>query len=432
MQKQQAASIAGDESATAYGQAEPLTKGPQHKADDASDHAYERMRQQHGSSSSASSNNSTSNDSGSIGWAVLGFFCSFLGIILTIAWWKRKPKSAKMALAGVVASSALGILGVFLSTALSSVNRSATTEPSSIEQTSPANTSNKAVSESEGTWGTCTWKIDKDGLLLVSAGTGEDVYGEAPWHGRAADIIAVRFEEGVILPKWCGNLFADFVNMRTIELSGCDFSNVESLSRCFADCSSLQSIDVASWDTSHVTYFDSVFFNCAKLKEIDVSHWDTSHAENMLFTFYGCSAVTSLDVSNWDTSKVTDMYGTFEHCTSLKSLDASNWDTSQVETMADVFNSCSSLESLDISSWDTSRVKDDDIAMSHLFAQCTSLKRISVGEKFNMKTETSFPEATAKNKKWYSVPEKAWFTREEIIASRNPKACTYTNDEVTE
>lgn len=37
------------------------------------------------------------NDSGSIGWGILGFFFPFIGFILFLAWHSDKPKSAKSA-----------------------------------------------------------------------------------------------------------------------------------------------------------------------------------------------------------------------------------------------------------------------------------------------------------------------------------------------
>ena len=43
-------------------------------------------------------------DSGSFGWAVLGFFVPLVGLILWIVWMNDRPKSAKMAGLGALAS----------------------------------------------------------------------------------------------------------------------------------------------------------------------------------------------------------------------------------------------------------------------------------------------------------------------------------------
>jgi len=46
----------------------------------------------------ADDNATNLNDSGSFGWAVLGFFIPLAGLILFFVWKNDRPKSAKMAL----------------------------------------------------------------------------------------------------------------------------------------------------------------------------------------------------------------------------------------------------------------------------------------------------------------------------------------------
>ncbi len=54
--------------------------------------------------------NEKANDSGSIGWGILGFFQPLIGFILFLVWRKEKPKSAKMSLIGVGISIATIIM----------------------------------------------------------------------------------------------------------------------------------------------------------------------------------------------------------------------------------------------------------------------------------------------------------------------------------
>lgn len=49
-------------------------------------------------------------DSGSFGWAVLGFFIPLVGLILFIVWKQTKPKCAKMAGIGALVGFVLGII----------------------------------------------------------------------------------------------------------------------------------------------------------------------------------------------------------------------------------------------------------------------------------------------------------------------------------
>ena len=50
------------------------------------------------------------NDSGSIGWAILGFLVPIGGLILWIVWMNDRPKSSKMAGLGALVSVILNIL----------------------------------------------------------------------------------------------------------------------------------------------------------------------------------------------------------------------------------------------------------------------------------------------------------------------------------
>lgn len=49
-------------------------------------------------------------DSGSFGWAVLGFFIPLVGLILFIVWKQTKPKCAKMAGIGALVGVILAII----------------------------------------------------------------------------------------------------------------------------------------------------------------------------------------------------------------------------------------------------------------------------------------------------------------------------------
>jgi len=58
----------------------------------------------------ADDNATNLNDSGSFGWAVLGFFIPLAGLILFFVWKNDRPKSAKMALIGFLVSIAASVL----------------------------------------------------------------------------------------------------------------------------------------------------------------------------------------------------------------------------------------------------------------------------------------------------------------------------------
>lgn len=49
-------------------------------------------------------------DSGSIGWAILGFFIPIVGLILFLVWKNTKPQCAKMAGIGAIVGFCLGLI----------------------------------------------------------------------------------------------------------------------------------------------------------------------------------------------------------------------------------------------------------------------------------------------------------------------------------
>ena len=169
-------------------------------------------------------------------------------------------------------------------------------------------------------------------------------------------------------------LFAQNSNLRSVEFSDADFSEITDMSYMFAGCSSLNSVDVSKWNMENVTKLESMFEMCSSLTSVDVSKWNTKNVKNMFLMFYGCSNLTSLDVSNWNTVNVTNMNQMFSDCSSLNSLDVSNWDTTNVTKMSYMFSGCSNLTSVDVSKWDTEKVED----MRSVFAGCSSLNSLDV------------------------------------------------------
>ena len=55
-----------------------------------------------------------SNDSGSIGWGILGFFIPIVGLILFLVWKDSKPQSAKVAGIGALVGFIIGLISVMV------------------------------------------------------------------------------------------------------------------------------------------------------------------------------------------------------------------------------------------------------------------------------------------------------------------------------
>ena len=127
--------------------------------------------------------------------------------------------------------------------------------------------------------------------------------------------------------------------LKTLDLSSLDTSQVTSMIESFFQCSNLTSIDLTNVDTSNVTDMRSMFYDCEKLTTLDVSKFNTSNVTNMGQMFFGCYQLSTLDVSKFNTSNVTNMNNMFNNCQKLSSLNVSNFDTSKVTGMSQMFYS---------------------------------------------------------------------------------------------
>ena len=232
--------------------------------------------------------------------------------------------------------------------------------------------------------GTCRWRIDESGQLLISPCSGslgelEDWgYQSAPWEFYVKSIHSVSFS-GVVSAPTTHGMFDGCTSLASLDLSGLDTSSVKDMGYRFRGGSSLTSLDLSGLGTSRTTDMGSMFRGCRLLTSLDLSGLDTSSVENMDWMFDGCSSLTSLDLAGLDTSRVGNMASMFRACSSLASLDLSGLDTSRVKSMSSMFDGCSWLASLDLSGLDTSSVK----IMDWMFRGCSNLRAVAFGPKFS-------------------------------------------------
>ena len=171
------------------------------------------------------------------------------------------------------------------------------------------------------------WFIDENGTFLIRGEdnrTVEDVQTDSDmrefqnWYAYASNI-----KKAVIQAK-----------------------NVKSTCSWFRDCYNLKEVDLSRFDTSNVINMSYMFYECMSLTTLDVSGFDTKNVTSMECMFYGCSSLTTLDVSGFDTKNVADMRSMFYYCESLTTLDVSGFDTKNVTDMELLFYECSSLVSI--------------------------------------------------------------------------------------
>jgi len=266
-----------------------------------------------------------------------------------------------------------------------------------------------------GTFGSCSWAIDGDGLLTISPTTGTEGTLNAgsypvnwPWYNYRTQVTGVKFTGTVHSGTATGGMFYGMTNLKAADMTGFDTSASKSMLMMFQGCVSLETLDLSGFNTSNVTDFSQMFAGdydnrmdiesitfgenfktssattmrmmfqyCRKLTTLDVAGWDMSSVTDTEYMFYRCERLKNLDVSNWNTSKITSMKCMFAECTMLESLgenNVKNWDTSSVTNMHQLFYGCNSLKKLDVSRWETNKVED----MSYLFDSCFVVDELDV------------------------------------------------------
>ena len=125
-----------------------------------------------------------------------------------------------------------------------------------------------------------------------------------------------------------GLSFYNMTNLKTVEVSDLNTSNVTDMSNYFSKCVSLDGLGVnlplpmgiKYWDTRKVESFDNMFFRCNSLMILDLRHWNTQKVMHMSLMFAECTKLSSLNLEGWDTRSVRVMVGMFTNCKNMSSL----------------------------------------------------------------------------------------------------------------
>lgn len=229
----------------------------------------------------------------------------------------------------------------------------------------------------------CPWRIDGDGLLVIGKNQNHDLHlqlekdGELlgwPWLDYALDIKAVKTQGKIKVTGRLDGAFAGLVKVKTIDLSGFDVTEVNSLCEMFVNCIELEKIEFSHWNVQHVKHMDRMLKGCINLSEIDVSQWKTSRLETMPELFRRCARLAHLDLSQWDTRDVTNMSSVFMGCLLLQDPQIGSWDLRQVRDLSFLFHKCFKIQPSGIENWNPCRVEN----MSSLFYDCASITKLDL------------------------------------------------------
>ena len=193
-------------------------------------------------------------------------------------------------------------------------------------------------------------------------------------------------------------MFENCPYLQSIDLSGFDMSKVITTEAMFKGCGSLKKVDIPKGLLANVSYMDEMFYNSG-LEEINTRWEDLIYFPNLLSMkdmFGNCGNLKLLDLTmdapqlkdmsnmlsncqNLESvylyfynSKPENLSGLFSNCINLRSISG-RIDGSNATTMTSMYNGCRSIKHLDMSISSTNKVQD----MSYMFNGCSNLVSIS-------------------------------------------------------
>ncbi len=194
-----------------------------------------------------------------------------------------------------------------------------------------------------------SWDIsaDQDGSVMGWMYLNEEATAQA---GADRYDVYIAGEGGVGANEQSGYIFYMFDSLAEVNnTENFKTSNATSFKALFYKCYNLKSVDLSSWDTSNVTNMSQLFDMTTvtnspivpALKDVNLTGWDTSKVTDMSYMFNNCKELGELDLSTFDTSKVTNMQRMFYLCINLSNIYIGDgWTVEAVTNANAMFNCC--------------------------------------------------------------------------------------------
>ena len=146
-----------------------------------------------------------------------------------------------------------------------------------------------------------------------------------------ANVTSVTATDEVSFTGDCTDLFKDFTNCTSMDLSKVNTSEMTVASRLFSSCTNLQTLNLTGWNTANVTDMISLFHDCTNLETLNLSDWNTANVSDMSMMFLNCSNLTTIYVGpGWNTENVTNSSHMFIGCTALVGGNGTAFDADHV------------------------------------------------------------------------------------------------------
>ncbi|SEK71257.1 surface protein [Butyrivibrio sp. ob235] len=221
--------------------------------------------------------------------------------------------------------------------------------------------------------------LDSDGKLILDE-----------YHGKSANVTvpAKAMYEGRMRETYIyKETFSKNTYIKNVKFEkGCKISNIGYRflggPGLFSYCSRLESVDMTGVDWSELDSAYGMFQNCVSLKTVKGGNWDNECFDTVKYMFEGCESLETIDLSKLDTSRVTDFESMFKGCSALKNVSLSRVNAKSIFGFSNMFYGCSSLETVDFSPFAGTSIKGHSMitgyGFDHMFEGCTNLKYIDL------------------------------------------------------
>jgi len=100
----------------------------------------------------------------------------------------------------------------------------------------------------------------------------------------------------------------------------------------FQYVSNLKTIDLSSFDTSNVSFMTAMFAQCMKLEELDISNFNTCEVTSMANMFYSNYELKTIYVGDsWSTAKVNLSYNMFANSDKIKGSQGTTHNINHID-----------------------------------------------------------------------------------------------------
>ena len=111
-----------------------------------------------------------------------------------------------------------------------------------------------------------------------------------------------------------------------------------------------ESYDVSKFKSYMLKEFIHKFISThPEVRHLNLTKWNVSNVVDMHRLFRGYDELVSIDITGWNTHNVESMSCMFLHCKSLKEIKGlNNLDTSNVQRNINMFRNCRQLNGFDL------------------------------------------------------------------------------------